>query len=153
MGLGACATQTDASTSAGTGEGAAVEPRGTGSADAAKGGDAAVWFLGPDAKLEPSTTTFTALVSRLGCTGGDTGEVLAPDIRMDGSEIVLTFQVAPKQLGPGGATCPGNESVPYEVALPEPLRDRTLTDGQCLAGGEVATTSDCQPDATRFTPT
>jgi len=84
--------------------------------------------LRPDAKPEPSSTTFTVLVARLGCNGGVTGEVLAPEIRMSESEVILTFRVAPKQRGT--ARCPGNDAVPYEVTLSEALRDRALIDGQ-----------------------
>jgi hypothetical protein len=113
------------------------------------GGDAAVWFLAPDQDLQRSSTTFIALVSRLGCNSGVTGQVLEPEIRTSESEVVVTFSVA-KQLGP--ADCPSNDQVPYEVDLGEPLQARALVDGQCLPGGAAATTSFCVPDATRFRP-
>jgi hypothetical protein len=118
--------------------------------DSSTRGDPAVWFLGLDQELQESTTTFTALVSRLGCNDGVTGQVLEPEIRMSESEVVVTFSVAPKQPGP--ATCPDNDEVSYEVDLGEPLGARALVDGQCLPGGEAATTSFCRPGATRFRP-
>lgn len=114
------------------------------------GGDAAVWELAPDQRLQPSSTTFTALVSRLGCSSGVTGEVLAPEIRLTESEVVVIFSVAPLEARSG--TCQGNDQVPYQVELGEPLGDRALVDGECLPGREAATTSFCMPDSVRFRP-
>jgi hypothetical protein len=106
--------------------------------------------VGPDQSVQKSSTKFTALVSRLGCNSGVTGQVLAPEIQMSESEVVVTFSVAPRQPGP--ATCPGNDQVSYEVDLGEPLGNRAFIDGHCLPGGEAATTSLCVPDSTRFRP-
>jgi hypothetical protein len=113
-------------------------------------GDAATWQLGPEQSLQSTSTGFTALVSRLGCNGGVTGQVLAPEIHPSQSEIVVTFRVAPKE--PGAAPCPSNNQVPYEVDLGEPLRGRAVVDGQCLPGGEAADTADCADGPTRFRP-
>ena len=126
------------------------EPGPRTSATTSARGDAAVWFLKPDQRLQGSSTKFTALVSRLGCSGGVTGQVLAPEIRRTGSEVVVTFTVAPKQSR--AATCPGNDQVSFEVDLGEPLQGLALVDGQCLPGGEARTTSFCAPDATRYRP-
>lgn len=114
------------------------------------GGDAAVWDLSPGQRLERSSTTFVALVSRLGCNGGVTGQVLTPEIHMSESEVVVTFSVALKS--PGAAACPGNNQVSYEVSLGEPLRGRALVDGQCLPDGVAASTSFCATGPTRFRP-
>lgn len=133
--------------------GCASEPRGTAPEGPGAGpavGAAAVWVGGPDQELGPSSTVFTALVSRLGCNSGVTGEVLSPDIRVTESDVIVTFSVAPERSG--AADCQGNDQVPYEVSLPEPLGDRALVDGQCLDGGEAGTTSFCQPDGTRWAP-
>ena len=130
--------------------GCASEPRDTAPAGPGAAGDAAVWVTGPDQDLDPSSTGFTALVSRLGCNSGVTGEVLSPDIRVTEAEVVVTFSVAPERSG--AADCQGNDQVPYEVSLPEPLGERALVDGQCLEGGAAGTTSFCQPDATRWAP-
>jgi len=121
----------------------------TAKATATVPGEAAVWFLRPDQHLAGSSTRFTALVSRLACNSGVTGQVLAPRIRAGKSEVVVTFTVARKE--PGAATCPTNKEVPYEVELPEPLRGRALVDGQCLPGGEAATTAFCDPTSVRRT--
>lgn len=142
--VAACDTATDP---------AAVAPPATGAsgpATATVRGDSATWSLKPGQRLQESSTGFTALVTRLGCNGGITGEVLAPQIRFGEAEIVVTFAVAAKE--PGAATCVGNNQVPYEVDLREPLRDRALVDGQCLPGAEATTTSYCTPDSTRFKP-
>ncbi|MEU4164927.1 hypothetical protein [Actinoplanes sp. NPDC026670] len=113
-------------------------------------GEAAVWTLPEGTSLSASSTAFTALVSRLGCNSGVTGEVLAPGIRVGETEIVVTFTVAPKP--PGAAACPSNDQVRFEVGLPEPLRGRQLVDGQCLAGAEAAATSFCHPGPVRYKP-
>ncbi|WP_139217883.1 hypothetical protein [Micromonospora phaseoli] len=126
------------------------EPQSSTSTPLIAGGDAAVWSLGPDQSLQRSSTKFIALVSRLGCNSGVTGQVLAPEIHKSESEVVVAFSVAPKQ--PGAAACPGNDQVPYEVDLGEPLRDRALADGQCLPGGGAVTTSFCATGPTRFRP-
>lgn len=135
--------------------GAAAEPSTSVSGDVPETattveGEAAVWDLGPSSGIDGSSTTFTALVSRLSCNSGVTGEVLAPDIQFSESTVAVTFSVAP--AGPGGGDCQGNEEVAYEVALGEPLLDRNLVDGQCLPGGEAVNTSACAPDPTRHKP-
>jgi hypothetical protein len=127
----------------------ASETKASTSAKASARGDAAVWFLKQDQKLQRSSTKFTALVSRLGCNNGVTGQVLAPEIHASGSEVVVTFFVGAKL--PGVATCRGNNQVSFEVDLVEPLQDRALVDGHCL-GREASTTAFCVPDATRFRP-
>jgi hypothetical protein len=132
------------------GSGGVSETEAGTSAKTSARGDAAVWVLKPDQSLHRSSTTFTALVSRLGCNNGVTGQVLAPEIHASDSEVVVTFSVAAKQPGP--ATCPGNDQVSYEVDLGERLQGRALIDGQCLPGEDAATTAWCSPDATRFRP-
>ncbi|HET7690497.1 MAG TPA: hypothetical protein VFK41_08970 [Nocardioidaceae bacterium] len=114
-------------------------------------GETAVWNMAEGQDLTSSSTEFTAVVSRLACNGGVTGEVFPPQIRMTGHEVVVTFSVAPKR--PGAATCQGNDWVPYKVTLDEPLGDRALSDGACQANsGGAATTSFCLPSGTRFEP-
>lgn len=113
-------------------------------------GDAAVWFPAPRSAIESSSTTFTVLVSRLGCNNGTTGRVQTPEIVSNESEVVITFTVAAK--GPGAANCLGNQEVAYKIELGEPLLERALIDGQCLPGGEAVTTSFCVPDSARYEP-
>ncbi len=68
-------------------------------------GAAAVWTAAPNQSLEPGTSEFTVLVSRLGCNNGVTGEVLEPDVRLDAQRVVLTFAVEPDE--PSAANCLG----------------------------------------------
>ena len=110
---------------------------------------AATWDLAPDQTIDANTTTFVALVTRLGCNSGVTGDVNDPDIEVTDEEVVLTFTVSPGE--PHAATCRGNEQVPYEVQLPETLGGRELVDGEC-ASGEASSTEPCQPNGVRYSP-
>jgi hypothetical protein len=103
-------------------------------------GDTAVWSIDPSTPVAGTDQSFTAMVSRLGCSGGVTGDVHAPEVTIGATEIAVEFRVAP--LDPEGAyNCPGNDLVPYEVELGQPIGDRTLVDGACA--GEAGTTSFC----------
>ena len=82
-----------------------------------------------DSAVGPSTREFTAFVTRTGCSGGFTGEVLAPKIQNSATEVVVTFRVPAIELG--DYSCPGNPAVPYKVVLTEPLGGRKLVDGRC----------------------
>lgn len=114
-------------------------------------GDVAVWKLESATDVMPSSTTFTALVNRLGCSGGRTGEVLEPIIEVGETDIVVTFFVAPLDSDLE-QECPGNDEVPYEVRLDEPIGQRQLLDGSCRSGGEAASTSFCAAGAARWVP-
>lgn len=90
-------------------------------------GDIAIWSLAPGQDLNQDSTEFTALVTRLGCNSGVTGQVMGPGVVITGSRVVVSFTVPPS---PGGL-CPGNDSVSVKVRLAEPLGGRALVDGQC----------------------
>ena len=113
----------------------------------AEDGEVALWRLDEDQSLGPESTTFTALVTRLECASGVTGEVLAPDLDYNDDEIVVTFTVADN--GGGDADCPGNDEVPREVELKDPLGDRRLIDAQCESGN-ASITSFCTPSGIRY---
>lgn len=104
------------------------------------GGDPAVWAVAPGKRPAPTSTTFTAAVSRLGCNSGVTGEVLEPRIEYSPSDITVTFQVAADR---DGGLCPSNLPVEVQVNLTEPIGDRDLIDGQCRPDAAAATTSFC----------
>jgi hypothetical protein len=106
----------------------------------AASGATAVWRVDDASPPDEAATSFTALVTRLGCNGGETGTVLEPVVDVDGERIEVTFTVEP--LPPGDHTCPGNDEVPVVVELAEPVGGRELVDGACLSG-EAATTSFC----------
>ncbi len=110
---------------------------------------AATWDLAPDQSLDAETTTFTALVTRLDCNSGITGEVNEPEIEFTDSEVVITFTVSPRTRGDGD--CQGNDQIRHEVDLPQALGDRALVDGQCAAS-EADGTEPCRPDGVRYTP-
>lgn len=114
------------------------------------GSAAATWTIAPNQEVDAETSKFTVLVTRLGCNGGVTGEVQQPDVRHDDEEVVLTFAVKPDE--PSSATCQGNDQVPYDVTLEEPLGDRKLVDGQCASNAEARDTSFCQPEDVRYSP-
>ena len=113
-------------------------------------GAAAVWTLADRTSVTDSSTRFVALVTRLECNSGVTGEVLPPAVRVTGTEVVVTFTVEPR--GAGAADCQGNDQVAYDVLLDAPLGARALVDGQCLPGAEAATTSYCRQRGTRWEP-
>jgi hypothetical protein len=101
-------------------------------------GDTAIWELEPSERIDSSADSFTAVVSRLGCSGGITGEVFAPTIQLGKSEIVVTFLVAPLDKNVF-YNCPGNIGVPHEVELREQIGNRRLIDGSCLTEPALST--------------
>lgn len=108
-------------------------------------GDTAVWDVDADDPPTSASASFTALVTRLGCSGGETGEVREPVVSIDADGIVVTFTVAPLS----GGDCPGNDPVPQVVELDEPIGDRELVDGACLSA-EAESTSFCSGGSVRW---
>lgn len=103
----------------------------------AESGDVAIWALEDDALLNPASTMFVAGVTRLGCASGETGKVLDPQVAYGPDQVVVRTDVAP--FGPGGADCQGNDTVPVEVHLDEPLGLRELVDAACVDSPAVST--------------
>ncbi|HEY9558943.1 MAG TPA: hypothetical protein VIR58_19565 [Acidimicrobiales bacterium] len=112
-------------------------------------GAAATWAVAENDPPTSDAESFTAMVERLGCSGGETGEVLEPSVAADEGQIVVTMSVEP--LPSGDYTCPGNKAEPYVVELDGAIGERQLVDGACLAG-EVASTSKCSDGAVRWSP-
>lgn len=129
----------------------ATEPTMAPTDPAPPAGDVAVWRVADGEEIDATSTSFTALVSRLDCANGITGEVLAPTIELGDENIVVTFTVEPNDPE-GEYTCPSNDEVPYAVDLGEPIGSRPIIDGACLEDGRAATTSFCTPSAERWTP-
>ena len=100
-------------------------------------GATAAWAIDMMRPPTKESKSFTALVTRLGCSGGETGKVLKPTVSAGEGQIVVTFTV--KALPSGAYSCPGNDQVPHLVDLGEPVGDRRLVDGACLAGEAVST--------------
>ncbi len=117
-------------------------------------GDTATWNVGPPVgpaqQITSRSTSFTAYVSRLSCSGGQTGTVLEPTIDRGEANITVTFTVA--ALPPGAYTCQGNRPAPFAVDLGQPIGNRRLIDGACHAGAQAATTSWCADGAVRWQP-
>jgi hypothetical protein len=112
-------------------------------------GDPAVWSIDPGAPPLATASSFTALVSRLGCNSGTTGEVLRPGVVVTETEVVVRFTVSP--IGNGPNLCPANDYVPYEVEVGQPIGDRSLVDGACEVDPEAAGTA-CLDGRVRWRP-
>lgn len=113
--------------------------------------DPATWRVSPDEALTATSESFTALVTRLSCSGGSTGEVLPPTITLGASEVIVTFTAS--SCAPNvTSTCPGNDEVAYLVQLGEPLGARPLLDSACLPGGAAASGTGCVDGPARWSP-
>ncbi|MEE6272269.1 hypothetical protein V2J56_02775 [Georgenia sp. MJ206] len=103
-------------------------------------GEAATWALSDPAAVSAGSVSIDIGVTRLACASGVTGEVLEPQVTYEADRVVVEVDVAP--LG-GSATsihtCQGNDVVPVRVELDEPIGDRQLVDGACLAGLAIDT--------------
>jgi hypothetical protein len=113
-------------------------------------GDLAVWKVAAADSLSAESESFTAYVTRLGCSGGVTGEVYAPVIVIGDRDIVVTFSVAPLDLDV--RPCISNEEVPFVVDIGEPIGERRLVDGACLDDGEASSTGFCRSGPERWSP-
>jgi hypothetical protein len=117
------------------------------SPDADLRGDPAVWVIDSDHPPGRGAQSFTALVSRVGCSGGETGQVLDPTIAFSVAAVTVTFQVA--GIPDGLYFCPSNVPVSTVVELGEALGDRRLIDGAC-SSQPAATTTHCAPNGVRW---
>jgi hypothetical protein len=113
-------------------------------------GDPAVWSISSHDDVTSASRSFTAYVTRLGCNGGVTGEVLRPTVDERDTLIVVTFTVKP--AAPGAHTCQGNPRVPIAVDLGEAIGERQLVDGACDPGEAAATTAFCVDGSVRWKP-
>ena len=107
----------------------------------------ATWRLEEGVELTPASTTFTTLVSRMGCSSGRTGDPQEPSIDYADDEVVVTFTVLPELEG--DFSCQGNDEVPVRVRLAEPLGDRRLVDGICGPDGDARRTAACTKNGVR----
>lgn len=108
----------------------------------------AIWELAPGQSLNERTRSITTVVTRLGCNSGVTGTVNEPTIVFTPTDAIIAFTVSPGP--PDIAACQGNDHVAYEIALPEPLGDRSLIDGAC-EDSDASRTVFCETDE-RYTP-
>lgn len=112
-------------------------------------GATATWTVADDDLPTADATSFTAMVERLGCSSGETGEVLEPSVVADTRQITVTMSVEP--LPSGYYRCPGNDAVPYVVELDERIGERQLVDGACRSGDAVSSAK-CSDGAVRWSP-
>lgn len=89
---------------------------------------ASSWRPDPTHQPQSGDTVLRLLVTEQTFSGGQRayGRVLAPDMYLDGDQIVLTIFVTPR---PGYQAGSSNPETPVRVALPEPLGRRRLIDG------------------------
>lgn len=108
-----------------------------------------IWRLKDADAVGATTHTLDIEVSRLECSGGETGEVLDPVVTIEDDRILIRTDVAPL---PGGAyTCQDNDWVSVTIELGEPLGDRELVEAACL-DDRAASTAFCQDDGVRWRP-
>ena len=109
----------------------------------AEDGTTATWQLVND-DVTAESASLEIGVMRVECAGGETGRVLTPNITYNDDQIIIEALV--ERLPDGQYTCQGNDVVPIEVQLDEPVGDRELVDGICISGGG----GDCTADGVRW---
>ena len=89
---------------------------------------ASCWRVDPAHEAQPEETLLRVLVTEQTFASGHRadGRVLAPDIYLDGEELVLTMFVTPR---PGYQSGSPNPETPVRIALPCPVGTRRLIDG------------------------
>ncbi|USQ76011.1 DUF6174 domain-containing protein [Ornithinimicrobium cryptoxanthini] len=120
--------------------GCAVEDSGAGSTAAvlpAQVGDTATWELLDPGAVSPASQWLEVGVTRLDCSGGETGAVLEPHVSVEDERIVIRIDV--EKLPDGAYDCSGNDAVPVEVHLGQPVGSGDLVDAACLDGDAVDT--------------
>lgn len=99
----------------------------------------ATWVIDPDARpIGFDATAFAALVTERACTGARSiaGLILPAVIEYEDREIVVRMFVEP--LAPGFYNCPGNPPSRFVIQLEQPVRGRTLVDGNAQGGQPTA---------------
>jgi len=116
----------------------------------AQQGDTATWEVNPASPPSEKARSIAVMVSRLGCAGGVTGKVLAPVVREEGQQVIVTYQVEalPREEG-ADYTCLGNAPVESSLLLAAELGTRSLLDGACLEG-QAGSTGPCAAGASRW---
>lgn len=89
---------------------------------------ASSWRLDPAHEARPDETVLRVLVREQTFASGQRadGRVLAPDLYVDDSELVLRMFVSPR---PGFQSGSRNPETPVRIALPHPVGSRRLIDG------------------------
>lgn len=142
--LGACST---GDVAAGTTTPSAVAESSTTPSPTPQDGETATWELRDPAAVSADATSIDIGVTRLGCSGGHTGEPLAPTIAYEDDRILMQIDVPP--LPPGAYTCIGGPPVRLTVELDQPVGERELVDGACLEE-DAGRTAMCEDHGVRW---
>ena len=125
-------------------------PQGRATAPPPPLGDTATWELLDPAGVNPTSQWLQVGVTRLDCSGGETGEVLEPQVSYDDERIVIRTDV--EKLPDGNFDCQGNDVVPVEVHLDQSIGGRDLVDAACLKGEAAETAACAQPSVRWISP-
>lgn len=108
----------------------------------------ATWELLEGPAVTEEGVEITVGVTRLECANGKTGEVLTPEVGVEGDMVVVRTPVA--VLPKGGRDCQGNDSVPVEILLPSEAEGKDIYDYECLQGREASSTTYCTDGGKRY---
>ena len=108
----------------------------------------ATWQLAAPNEITPETREFTILVTRMSCASGHTGAVEKPVVQLKRDAIYI--RVDAKPLGDGAYSCPGNDTTPLRVTLPEAVGERKLVDVACRYEPEVFREECLAPNPVRW---
>ncbi|XBH21784.1 hypothetical protein V5R04_00730 [Jonesiaceae bacterium BS-20] len=108
------------------------------------------WELMDPGQVTPDSTSIDIGVTRIACASGMTGEIEQPIVSYEPDQIIIRSDVVPHEDPDAVFTCPGNDAVPVTVKLDEPIGDREMVDGICLAG-EATGITPCA-DSVRWQP-
>lgn len=113
-------------------------------------GSTATWELAHPDQVASDSTSLVLAVTQQECSGGRTGELMAPVVSASVDDVVIRVDAVP--LPAGAYDCQGNDAVEVTVTLTEPVGIRHLVDAACLEGDAVRTAS-CASGAIRWSPT
>lgn len=110
---------------------------------------AAHWALLDPGAVTNRSTSLELGVIRVGCAGGETGNVSGSRVDYQSEKVIVTVSVEPQSDGP--QNCPENETVPFQLVLEQPLGERELIDGTCI-GQKQENTVMCSDHGVRWKP-
>jgi hypothetical protein len=106
-----------------------TEPSAEASPSAAGEGQPATFWIDPTAlPLDPTATSFKAILREKACASGQTpnGRIAGTDVSFTASAVTVTILVTPL---PDPQDCQGNPEFPVTVTLSQAVGDRQVLDG------------------------